>query len=291
MSTGIGVGAGHTYVPGARAHRGRLVRVLGWELEKLTAQLRVRLALAVCLVGPFGFAIGLKLTHGVPADTLFGRLAVESGSALPLVVLGFAAAWGFPILTCLVAGDIFSTEDAHGTWVMLSTRSTGRGTLFTGKVLAVAVYVIAALLVLSMASLAAGLLVIGNQALIGLSGNLLDAGRASGLALLAWLCVLPTALAFAGVGVLLSVMTRSSIAAVIGAVVVGLAMQLGTLVDGIGPVRDLLLGSGFLSWHGLFTEPVSIRPVLVAAVVALGYLLVCLGVSWLVLRRRDVSNG
>ncbi len=86
-------------------------------------------------------------------------------------------------------------------------------------------------------------------------------------------------------------LTRSSTAAVIGAVVIGLAMQLGTLVDGIGPVRELLLGSGFLAWHSLFMQPSTVRPVLVAAVVALGYLLVCLGASWLVLRRRDVSNG
>src|SRR5205814_2381438 len=44
-----------------------------WGLEKLTAQLRVRIAAAACLAGPFAFAAALKAQDSVPSDTLLGR--------------------------------------------------------------------------------------------------------------------------------------------------------------------------------------------------------------------------
>jgi ABC-2 type transport system permease protein len=270
---------------------GRTGAVLAWELEKLCAQTRVRIAFIACLLGPFAFAVALTLTDSVPADTLFGRWVGDSGLAIPLVVLGFAASWGFPILTCLVAGDIFASEDVGGTWPILLTRSCGRGTLFTGKVLATFVYVVAALVVLGVSSLAAGLVVAGRQPLVGLSGNLIQPGHAAGLVLLSWLSVVPPCLAFAALGMLLSVLTRNSVASVVGAVVLGMGMQFGTLVDGIGVLRDLMLGTHFLAWHVLFMEPYDAGPIRVSSIVSLGYAVVCLTIAWLVLRCRDMTGA
>ncbi len=68
------------------------------ERRKLATQLPTRLVTLVCLLGPFAFAVILKLQAGVPADTLFGRWAHQSGFAIPLVVLSFGGAWGFPVL-------------------------------------------------------------------------------------------------------------------------------------------------------------------------------------------------
>ena len=61
-----------------------------------------------------------------PKDTLFGRFATVNGFALALLVLGFAAQWVLPLLTAVVAGDIFASEDQHGTWKTVLTRSTSR---------------------------------------------------------------------------------------------------------------------------------------------------------------------
>ena len=102
----------HRYGPGSLGHP--LWLTFQWELEKLTAQFRTRLALVVALLGPALFAIGLKLATDVPADTLFGRWVGDSGYAVALVVLGFAGAWGFPLLMCLVAGDIFPRRTTTG---------------------------------------------------------------------------------------------------------------------------------------------------------------------------------
>jgi len=135
------------------------VRVLRWELRKLLSQTRVRVALAVCLYGPPLFAVVLSLQSALPKDTLFGRHVFASGYALPLVVLGFASMWAFPLLTSLVAGDVFSSEDGHRTWPALLTRDRSRSEVFTGKVLASVVSAVVLLLVTAVSSLVAGLAV------------------------------------------------------------------------------------------------------------------------------------
>src|SRR5262245_42589667 len=106
------------------------------ECGKLTAQIKARVVLAVCAIAPFAFAAALRVQSALPEDTLFGRSVKESGFALSLVVLGFAALWVFPVLTSVVGGDIFASEDRYGTWKTVLTRSRSRSEVFLGKVTA-----------------------------------------------------------------------------------------------------------------------------------------------------------
>ena len=106
-------------------------------------------AALVCLLGPLLFGRRPAVSSTVPADTLFGRWVGDSGYAIPLVVLGFAGSWGFPLVVCLVAGDIFSAEDHYQTWASILTRSISRRGVFAGKVLATSTYAVAALVLLA----------------------------------------------------------------------------------------------------------------------------------------------
>ena len=54
---------------------------------------------------------------------------------MALLVLGFATQWLLPLLTAIVAGDIFASEDQHGTWKTVLTRSASRSQLFWAKML------------------------------------------------------------------------------------------------------------------------------------------------------------
>lgn len=153
------------------------------ERRKLAAQLSTRLLALVCLLAPFAFAVILKLQSGVPSDTLLGVWVHTSGFAVSLVVLGFAGAWGFPVLAGVLAGDVFSSEDRYGTWKMVLTRSCIRRDLFAGKVLAAATFSVALVLTAALSSLVAGLLVTGDQPLVGLGGTVLGSGKCLGLVL------------------------------------------------------------------------------------------------------------
>ena len=92
------------------------------------AQLTTRILILVCAIGPLAFAVILKVQSGTPSDALFGVWVHSSGFAISLVILGFAGSWGFPIIAGVLAGDLFSSEDRHGTWKTILTRScTPRG--------------------------------------------------------------------------------------------------------------------------------------------------------------------
>ncbi len=266
------------------------LRVAGVECTKLGAQTRVRLIAASCLVGPLAFAWAMRAQSSVPEDTLFGRGVKESGFATPLVVLGFAALWAFPVLASVVGGDVFSAEDRHKTWATVLTRSRSRGEVFAGKTLTALAFAVLALACLAASSVAAGVLVIGAQPLVDLSGVLLTPGGALARVLLAWATVLPPVLGFSALAILVSVATRSSAAGIGLPVVAGLLMQLYSYVDGPVIVRQLLITTAFDAWHGLLAEHPYYRPLVYGTAVSCGYLAICLVVAYRLLDSRDVGG-
>lgn len=260
------------------------------ERRKLSAQLAVRVLAAICLLGPFVFAGILKIQSGSPTDTLFGIWVHSSGFALSLVLLAFAGSWGFPIIGGIVAGDLFSSEDRYGTWKLVLTRSCTRRDLFLGKLMAAALYCLALLLLAMIASLVAGVLLVGDQSLVSLSGSLFSAGKALGLVLASWLlCVFPM-LAFASLGVLFSVATRNGIMGVIGPPLCALAMQLLLLVGSGIIMHLLLLSSALNTWHALFTGHPYFGQILVGIAISIAWSAASLWICWLLLRRRDFAG-
>src|SRR5262249_31291601 len=151
---------------------------------------------------------------------LFGRWAKTTGFATSLTVLGFAGSLGLPFLAGVVAGDIFASEDRHGTWKTLLTRSCTRVEIFARKAIAVSVTTVEAIVVLAVSSLLTGLAAIGSSSLVGLSGQLITPAKATVLILESWAYVLLPTLMFVALAMLLSAATRSGIAGVLGTGVV-----------------------------------------------------------------------
>lgn len=288
---GVAVPGGAAARPSGRTLDQRVLATYQTELLKLSSQLAVRLLVLVCAVGPFAFTALLRVQSGTPADALFGAYVHSSGFAVCLVVMGFAGAWGFPLIAGLVAGDQFAAEDRHNTWKTILTRSCSLGEVFTGKLLAAATFAMGMLLVAMLSSLLAGLILVGGHGLVDLSGNLQSAGRSLLFTLVSWaLCVLPL-LAYVTLAALFSVASRNGIVGVVGPIVIALAT---TLIDLIGKgvwVHVLLIGSAFGGMYGLFTASPFLGPLLVTSLVSLAWIAGCIGAAWLILRRRDFLAG
>jgi ABC-2 type transport system permease protein len=107
---------------------------------------------------------------------------------------------------------------------------------------------------------------------------------------LAWVSVIPPALGFTALAVLLSVTSRSSVVGVGIPVIVGLVMQLAALLHGPELVRRLMITSAFGAWHGLLAEPPYYRPVLHGAAVSAASFVVCLVIAYRALRQRDIAG-
>jgi ABC-2 type transport system permease protein len=275
--------------PAPRAHGG-VWHVYRAERRKLSTQLSTRLLALFCILGPFAFAGVLKIQTGSPADTLFGVWVHQSGLALSLVVLSFCGSWGFPVLAGVLCGDIFASEDRYGTWKMVLTRSSTRRDLFAGKLLAAFTFSVGLLVLLAISSLAAGLLLVGDGALVDLSGRTLSTGHGLVLVLVAWLLNVLPMLAFTSLAVLLSIATRNGIVGVVGPALIDLVMQLLLLVGSGVWLHLLLASSGFQDWYALFTSHPYFGPLVVACVVSLIWIAASLAGSWLLIRRRDYAG-
>jgi ABC-2 type transport system permease protein len=256
------------------------------ETTKLGEQLTMRVLLAACVLAPVGFAIVMRIQSTVPADTLFGRWAATTGFATSLTVLGFAGTFALPVVAGIIAGDLFASEDRYGTWKTILTRSSTRADVFAGKAVAAAGCTVLAVGALALGSLVSGVLLVGSSPLVGLSGQLVQPGRATLLVLVSWASTLLATLAYVALGLLLSITSRSAIVGVLGPAVVGVSMQLLALVGPGEIVRVLLPSTPFDAWHGLFVEPVHVGPLVQGQLTSLLLIAVLLGVAWAVVRRR-----
>lgn len=261
-----------------------------FELTKLAAQWRLRLVVVACVLLPAAFVAVVSAQPSLPTDTVFGRWMHATGWAGSLVVLAFACSWGLPLLTSVVAGDVFAAEDRQGTWrhLVVAVRSARR--IFVAKALACLTVVLLLVAVLCGSSIVGGLVSVGNHPLVGLDGHPFTGGDAARTVLVAWLGVLAPTLAFAAVGLLGSVVLGRSPMGLLAPAVVALGMDLLLVLPVPVAVRLSLPSNAFLAWRGLFTDPAQTMPLLVGAVVSLAWAAVATGLAYVLFARRDFAD-
>jgi ABC-2 type transport system permease protein len=264
---------------------------LRWETLKLRRQLRTKALLIGAVLAPVAIVIVVHSQARPPKDTLFGRFATENGFAMALLVLGFASQWVLPLLTAIVAGDIFASEDHHGTWKTVLTRSISRSKLFWAKTVVATAFALVALVLLAASTIGSSILIVGHQPLTGLSGQTIHAGTALRLVSASWASMALPMVAFTCLALLFSVWSRNAAVGIAAPVVIGLVMQLVGAMGGIESLRPYLLTTPFEAWHGLLTAPRFTGPLLDSAITSAGWSAVCLAAAFLILRRRDITGG
>ncbi|WP_405812768.1 ABC transporter permease [Streptomyces sp. NBC_01390] len=272
------------------ASRVSVVRVYRFELVKLVSQWRIRLLVLACWLAPALFVAAVSRQSTLPSDTLFGRWMHATGWAGPLVMLGFAGTWALPLLTSVVTGDVFASEDRLGTWrhLLVAVRSPRR--IFVAKSLASLTVILAFVAGLACSSAVGGVLAVGNQPLVGLDGHLLAPSDAAVKVFLAWACVLAPTLALAGIGLLGSVALGRSPMGLLLPALVALAMQLAQMLPLPVSARLALPSYAFIAWNGLFTSPTQLGPLLIGIVVSLVWAVLATALACLLFLRRDFTN-
>ncbi len=276
--------------PAAAADRVPVTRCYRFELVKLLSQWRVRLLILAAWVAPAVFVGVVSRQSSLPSDTVFGRWMDATGWAGSLVILGFAGTWALPLLTSVVAGDVFAAEDRLGTWrhLLVAVRSPRR--IFLAKTLASLTVILLLVTGLACSSAIAGIVVVGNRPLVGLDGHLLATTNAAGTVLLAWACALAPTLALAAIGLLGSVTLGRSPMGLLLPALVALAMQIAQILPLPVAVRLALPGYAFIAWRGLFTSPTQLGPLLVGIVVSLLWAVVATALAYWLFLRRDFTN-
>jgi ABC-2 type transport system permease protein len=264
---------------------------VAWETRKLRAQLRTKALLAGAIVVPVAVVLVVGNQARPPKDTLFGRFATENGFAMALLILGFATQWVLPLLTAIVAGDIFASEDQHGTWKTVLTRSMSRSRLFWAKALVATGFALLALALLAASTIVSSLLIVGHGPLTGLSGQTIASSHALVLVSASWAAMAPPIVGFTCLALLFSIWSRNGAVGIAAPVVIGLVMQLVGALGGIETLRPFLLSTPFEAWHGLLAAPRFTGPLLDGVVTSAGWSLACLVAAFLIMRRRDITGG
>lgn len=263
---------------------------LRFELVKLFSSWRTRVLIIACLLGPGAFIGVVSTQTTLPSDTVFGRWMLQSGWAGALVLLSFSCTWVFPLLTSLVAGDVFAVEDRLGTWrqLLMSVRSPGR--IFWAKATASVVVILLLAASLAVSSIVGGLLAVGNHDLVGLGGQSIAPGQAARLVVLAWACAALATLAYAAIGLLGSVALGGSPVGLFLPAVVALLLQMSQMLPLPAPVRFALPSQAFVAWRGLFAAPRQVAPLVVGLIVCALWTVLATSMAWFLFRRRDFTD-
>ena len=267
--------------------------VYRWELTKLRYQKRTYLGLGAAIIVPILFVVAVHFRHHHDngGDFAFASYLTKSGLVFPLVILLFGAVWLFPLITALVAGDIFASEDHNGTLKTILTRSLERWQIFAGKALTAMTYAIVAIAITGTVAVIAGSIESGFNSVQTLSGGLVSARKGLGLVYLSLLVYLIPIATIVCIGLLLSTITRNSAAAVVGTLMISLLFQLIGILPGLGALVPYLLSTQFNAWQGLLRQPIDWSPIVRAAWVCAMYAVPALGTAFLVFLRRDVAGG
>ena len=261
-----------------------------FELMKQLTQWRLRLVLAACWLVPAVLVAVVGHQSSLPSDTVFGRWMGQTGWAGPLVVLSFCCSWVLPLLTSLVAGDVFAAEDRLGTWrhLLIAVRSPRR--IFIAKTLASLTVLLALVVGLAVSALVGGVTAVGSRPLVGLGGQLIASHSAAALVVLAWATVLAPTLAFAAVGLLGSVTFGRSPLGLLTPVVLAFVLDLAQLLPLPVVARLALPSWSFLAWRGLFTDKIQTGPILIGVAVDLVWAAVAAALAYRIFLRRDFTD-
>ena len=281
----------HVRAPAVAARHAGFGSAFGFELRKLRAQLRTTALLAGAVIAPIPIALAIHAQGNPPRDTLFGRYATTNGFSLALLVLGYAAQWVLPLLTAVVAGGIFASEDHHGTWKTILTRSVSRSTVFWAKSVAALCFAFLVLLLLSASTILSSVAIGGHGDLTGLTGQVIPTHVAWRLVSASWLSTIPPTIAFTGLAVLFSVWSRSVAVGVAAPVVLGMVMELVGATGGAEALRPFLPTTAYEAWHGFLASTAFSGPFHTGLITCAVWTVLTFGVSWTLLRRRDITGG
>jgi len=194
-------------------------------------------------------------------------------------------------MTAIVAGDIFASEDQHGTWKTVLTRSTSRRRIFWAKVVTASAFAIVMVVLIAASTVFFSTTIVGHQALYGVSGQTIAPHDAMRLVIESWATTLAPTLGYTALAILLSVWSRNPAVGIAAPVVLGMLMQLVGSLGGVEALRPFLLSTPFENWHGLLATPQFFGPLVQGMVASAVWFVVCLVLASSLIRNRDITGG
>ncbi|MEV6901792.1 ABC transporter permease [Amycolatopsis sp. NPDC051372] len=277
--------------------------MIGVELRKLALRPRVWVSVLLLCLLPAIVAVFLATADFAPPPGQGGAFlsaVVSDGSLYPAAALALVLPLFLPIAVAVVAGDSVAGEASGGTLRYLLARPAGRTRLLTAKLVALAVYVTAAIAIVVLTSLVIGILLFGTGGEVGAGGQATQVVTLSGTSLSssslalrllgAVAYIVLSMLGFAAITMFLSTLADSALGAALGGLAVLITSSVLETLDAAAPVKPYLPTHYWLSWLDFFRDPVLWHNIDRGLLLQAAYIVVFFGAAWANFATKDVTS-
>ena len=263
------------------------------ELRTMFRRNRNLVLLGALAVIPIGLGIAVKVgtgRHGRGGDGGFLAQVSNNGLFLVFAALSLTLPVFLPMALGVVSGDSISGEAAQGTLRYLLVAPAGRVRLLAVKGCALAVFCLVSTAVVSVAALLTGLALFPSGQVTLLSGDSIGMGAALVKAVWVTLLVAVSLLGLAAIGLFVSTLTDTPVAAM--AVATGVTIVCGILqvIPQLSAIQPWLYTYQWSSYADLLRDPVYLANIERNLLIQLGYVVVFGAAAWARLTTRDVTS-
>jgi ABC-2 type transport system permease protein len=223
---------------------------------------------------------GPPFVAAITGNGLFGALA-SLALELPLFL---------PIAVAAIAGDAIAGEANLGTLRYLLAVPAGRTRLLLVKFAALAVFTVAATLLVATVGAVLGLALFGGGPMITLSGTSIPFADGVGRTLLVCGYVTAMLVALGAIGLFVSTLTEQPIAATIATLVLALGSEITDAVPQVSAVHPYLPTHYWLSFGDLLRDPPAAGRTVPGLLSALAYTAVFASAAWARFGGRDITS-
>jgi ABC-2 type transport system permease protein len=270
--------------------------VIGVELRKLLRRPRTWIIILLIDALPTLVAVLLAVTDIGPrpgAGPAFLSAVLSNGRLFPAAALAIVLPLFLPVSVAVVAGDSVAGEAQAGTLRYLLARPVGRTRLLVAKLVAVLVFVLLAVVIVTVTAYFVGTHLFGDAPLgvtTTVSGTPLTPRQAVLRTLLAMLYVALSMLGVAAMALFLSTLTDSPLGAALGALAFLVTSSLLLTLDAAQALRPYLPTRYWLSFVDVFRQPILWRDLTRGVALQAVYLVVLLGAAWANFATKDVKS-
>jgi ABC-2 type transport system permease protein len=270
------------------------LRFFGSELRLVFGRPRNLALLGVVAAVPIFFGIVFRLAISAPTGPgggppFLNQLA-GNGVFLALVVLSLLLLLLLPLAIAVISGDSIAGEASLGTLRGLLAVPAGRTRLLSVKYAVIAVFCLAACLMITVISLIMGFILFHTGPVTLLSGTTVSLWAGIGRVLLVTVYV-AIALASAGaIGLAASTLTQHPVGAIAGLLVVIIGSEIADQVPQLSAIHSYLPTHFWLSWDGLFRAPVDWSGVGHGLLSFAVYGVIFVSVAWAKFTSADVTS-
>jgi ABC-2 type transport system permease protein len=278
-------------VPVGRPSAGRHTMALfASELHLVFGRARTWVLLAVLAAVPILIGIAIKAS-GSSGDAE-GFLGQVAGNGFFLVVASLALSLPFflPTAVTVISGESLAGEASLGTLRNLITAPAGRSRLLAAKMVALAVFCLAATMTIWVSGLIVGVVLFPVGDVILLSGSTVSLAdgllRAFGIAIL----IAISLLGLAGIGLFVSSLTSTPLAAMAATFCTFIVFGILGAIPQIDVIHPWLLMYGWTSFADLLRDPPYWHEIGRNVLMQGAYLAVFYAAAWARLTSRDVNG-